>query len=96
MRADFRWTNGCIFTALTTKLLSNSDRAIKHWTIAAASGNKDSLDKIKLMFTKGTVTKAQYERALRTYQNYLEGIQSDQRTLALDFVRAYNQTDSAG
>ena len=76
--------------------LGNWDRAIKHWMIAVASGSKYSLDKIKLMFTKGTVTKAQYERALRTYQNYLEGIQSDQRTIALDFVRAHNQTDSAG
>ena len=66
--------------------LGNSDRAIKHWIIATASGNKASLDKMKLMFTRGSATKAQYERSLRAYQNYQEVVRSDQRTRALPFV----------
>ena len=74
----------------------HSDRAIKHWMIASASGSKHCLHKIQLMFTQGTVTKAQYEKALRTYQSYQEEIQSDQRTRALEFLRAHNQTNDHG
>ena len=70
--------------------LRNWARPTKHWMIAAASGDKRSLDNIKVLFTKGKVTKAEYERALRAYQNYQEAVQSDQRTRALGFVRADN------
>ena len=70
-------------------LLGNSGRAVKHWMIASASGNKDSLDKIKLLFTKGSATKADYERALRAYQSYQEEVQSDQRTGALKFIHRH-------
>ena len=55
-------------------LLGNPGAAIKHWMIAAASGIKISLDSIQLMFTQGTATKAQFESALRVYQNYQEEI----------------------
>ena len=67
-------------------VLGNSDRAIKHWMIAAASGKEESLDKIKLLFTQGSATKAQYERALRAYQHYQDEVQSDQRTKAIEFL----------
>ena len=56
--------------------------------IAAASGENLSLDMIKDMFTEGIVTKAQYERVLCAYQNNQEETQSDQRTRALEFLRA--------
>jgi len=67
--------------------LDNLDRALKHWMIAAASGDKRSLDKIDSMSRKGAATKAQYERALRAYQSYQGEIQSDQRTRALALLR---------
>ena len=70
-------------------LLGNSDQAIKHWMIAVTSGNEDSLGTIKLMFTEGTATKAEYERALRAYHSYQEETQSDQHTRALEFMRAH-------
>ena len=75
--------------------LGNADRAIKHWMIATASGEKLSLDRIQVMLTEGTATKAQYESTLRAYQNYQEEIQSDQRTRALEFLRANNLTVNA-
>jgi len=76
--------------------IGNLDRAIKHWMIATASGNKSSLDKIQDMFTRGMVSKAQYESALRAYQSHQEEVKSDQRTRAIEFIRAHNQTNSAG
>ena len=50
--------------------LGNWDRAIKHWMIATASGDKHSLDQIQELFTKGMVSKAQYASALHAYQSY--------------------------
>ena len=69
------------------------DRAIKHWMIAAASGDKLSLSKMQFVFTQGHATKAQYESALRAYQSYQEETQSDQRTRSLDFLQAHNLMD---
>ena len=50
--------------------LGNWDRAIKHWMIATAPGDKRSLDQIQELFTKGMVSKAQYASALHAYQSY--------------------------
>ena len=69
--------------------LGSSDRAIKHWMIATASGEKLSLDSIKLMFAQGSATKAQYERALRAYQIHQEDVHSDQRTRVLEHFQGH-------
>ena len=65
-----------VFFELTER---NYELAVKHWTISAKMGYKSSLDDIKLMFTHGQATKAQYAEALRGYQNAVEEMKSPQR-----------------
>ena len=69
----------------------DSDRALKHWMIAARSGDTGSLEKIKQLYTVGYATKDDYAKALRTHQAYLDEIKSDQRdeAAALDDDNKY-------
>ena len=57
----------------------NTDRAMKHWMISAGMGHGKSLENIKRIFISGNATKAQYEKALRDYQAYMDEVKSDQR-----------------
>ena len=67
----------------------NMDRAVKHDMIAAGSGCTASLEKIKLLFKKGLVTKDDYAKALRAYQANLVEIKSPQRDEAATFHDDY-------
>lgn len=60
------------------------DRAIKHFTIAAETGCQLSLKCIR-DFSKGgeLATKADYEKALRSFQKYAKETSSDQRDKAI-------------
>jgi len=60
----------------------NYGRALKHWMIAVGSGDADSLQIIREMVKIGHATKDDYSRALRSYQEYLNEIKSDQRDKA--------------
>ena len=64
------------------KRSGNFDRALKHYMIAVRSGNSDSLEKIKQMYSDGYATKDQYATALQLYQEYLGEIKSIQRDKA--------------
>ena len=57
----------------------NSDRALKHFMIAAGCGDNDSLENIKQMFKDGDAMKDDYAKALRAYQANLIEIKSAQR-----------------
>jgi len=57
-------------------------RAIKHYTIAARSGDNDSLSMIKQLFSKGHAKKDDYIKALQSYQTHLGEIKSIQRDKA--------------
>lgn len=59
--------------------LGNMDRALKHWMIAVKDGCANSLEDIKLLYSKGHATKDDYTKALRYYQAYLNEVKSDQR-----------------
>lgn len=59
--------------------MGKMDRAMKHWVIGATMGHKGSLDNVKAGFTKGIVTKPQYESALRGYQAYIDESKSEKR-----------------
>ena len=63
----------------------NMDRAIKHHMIAVGSGDNDSLDMIKKLYSTGDATKEDYTEALRAYQAYLVEIKSDARDKAAAF-----------
>ena len=62
----------------------NEDRAIKHYMIAVRSGNSESLEAIKQLYSNsnGRATKDDYTKALRFYQSYLMEIKSTQRDKA--------------
>ena len=58
---------------------NNMDRAVKHWILAAGSGENRSLKKIQGLYSTGHATKDDYAKALQAYQTYLEEIKSDKR-----------------
>lgn len=60
----------------------NIDRAMKHFMIAARSGEKYSLKVVGDGYKAGHVTKDEYTRTLRAYQETQEGMKSTQRTKA--------------
>ena len=60
----------------------NMDRALRHYVIAVRSGDTESLNKIRELFTNGDATKEDYTKALRLYQEYLGEIKSPQRDKA--------------
>ena len=67
----------------------NTERALKHFTIAVGSGYDTSLKGIQFLFMSGHATKDDYTKALRAYQAYLAEIKSDQREKAAAFSDEY-------
>ena len=67
----------------------NLDRALKHWMIAVRSGCAKSLEIIKQFYGYGQVTKDDYKKALRLYQEYLGEIKSPQRDKAAEYSERY-------
>ena len=67
----------------------NKDRALKHWMIATRDGVSASLENIKRMYMDGHVTKDDYANALRSYQEYLDGIKSGHRDEAAAYDEDY-------
>ena len=63
----------------------NMDRAYKHFVIAAKAGHPESLDVVKRGFTKGFVTKEEYESTLRAYHER----QTEMKSKAREAVMAY-------
>jgi len=62
--------------------LGNMDRAMKHFMIAARCGYEDSLKKVGKGYKHGLVTKDDYAKTLRAYQNISNDMKSEQRTKA--------------
>ena len=60
----------------------NTERALKHFMIAAGGGYNGSLDMIRQFYMRGQAAKDDYTKALRAYQAYLVEIKSDQRDAA--------------
>jgi TPR repeat protein len=62
------------------------DRAIKHWLIAASSGDIRAVNNMKRAMTMRKATSDHYAQALRGYQKYLDEV----RSAARDRAAAYN------
>ena len=60
----------------------NTERAKKHWIIAAKAGNKLSLNSVKEGYMSGDVTKDEYASTLRSYQKSQDEAKSDMRDKA--------------
>jgi hypothetical protein len=58
------------------------DKAIKHYMIAASFGYIFSLENIKLFMNEGRATENDYQRALRSYQQYVEEVRTSLALLA--------------
>ena len=65
----------------------NLERSLKHYTVAAGMGFTDSLNQIKHMYQCGPryATKADYTKALRTYQSYTNEVKTSERDKAAAF-----------
>ena len=67
----------------------NTERAIKHYMIAVDGGCNDALKKIQELYSKGLATKDDYAKALRSYQDYLGEVRSNQRDEAAKFSEKF-------
>ena len=74
-----RYNLGCM------EMESNGNvvRAMKHWMIAAKSGLDMSLKQVGLGYKRGYVTKDDYAKTLRAYQESWDEMKSEQRTKAM-------------
>ena len=70
-------------------IAGNFDLALQHYLISANLGYQDSLTCIKIMFTKGLATKADYAEALRGHQKAVTEMKSPDRdeAKALGFTK---------
>ena len=66
-----------------------TDRAVKHYIIAAKLGFDSALEMVKKYFLRGFVSKEDYEAALRGHQAAVDATKSKQREEAEEF---YNDT----
>jgi len=66
----------------------NVERAMRHLMIAAKCGDDGSLEMIKLCFTKGLVSKEDFEKALREHKASQDETRSEQR----DRSKAFRET----
>lgn len=59
--------------------VGSTERAAKHWIIAANLGYHVSLDNLRLLYAEGHASKEDYYDALRAYQAALDAMKSAQR-----------------
>jgi len=71
----------------------NTERAIKHYMIAASGGINISLKRIKVLYSNGHATKDEYSKALQAYQKYLIEVKSSQRDEAAAAREDYKYID---
>ena len=64
-------------------------RAIKHLLIAVGHGQNKALKNIQMFYSQGKVTKDEYAKALRAYQEYVKEIRSPQRDEAAAYGELY-------
>jgi len=67
---------------LGEEYFGSKDRALKHYMIAVIGGDVDALKNIKRLYMGGHATKDDYTKALRSYQECLDEIRSEQRDKA--------------
>ena len=70
----------------------NFQRAMKHYMIAAKCGDNQSLFMVQEGFKEGLVTKEEFEKTLRGYQDALEETKSEQRDRAAAIIQAGQRT----
>ena len=76
---DARYNLGCM-----EGQAGNEQRAYKHVVVAAKSGHKEALDKVKEGFKVGMIAKDEYEQALRAYHERHVEMKSKARDKAVE------------
>ena len=67
----------------------NSQRAMKHFILAARAGLDEALDTVKLRFMNGIVTKDEYANTLRAYQKSKDEMKSEARDKVEAIISRY-------
>lgn len=73
--------------------LGDTRRGYKHYVIAAKSGYELALHHVKEGYTKGHVTKDEFEDALRSYKKSADEMKSDARDEAAETVPSTTSPD---
>ena len=73
--------------------LGDTRRGYKHYLIAAKSGYELALHHVKEGYTKGHVTKDEFEDALRSYKKSADEMKSDARDEAAETVPSTTSPD---
>ena len=70
----------------------NIERAVKHWTIAAAAGGYQSMHKLITFFEKGSsfVSRESIDTTLTAYNNYCAEMRSEARDAAISMLMVNN------
>ncbi len=69
----------------------NTQKAVKHFIIAAKLGYDVALEALMKCFQRGVVSKEDYEAALRGHQAAVDAMKSEQRKEAEEFYKLLNQ-----
>jgi len=75
--------------AIVEKENGRTDRAIKHFIIAAKLGYANALEAVRKRFHVGLVSKHDYEATLRGHQATMNAMKSEQREEAYEFAHAF-------
>eukprot|EP00984_Skeletonema_dohrnii_P005142 scaffold1813_cov134-Skeletonema_dohrnii-CCMP3373.AAC.11 len=59
--------------------IGRTDRAVKHWIIAAKLGEDDSLENVKMAYRGGLVSKEDFASALRAHRAAIDDTKSPNR-----------------
>jgi hypothetical protein len=84
---------GCAFSRFNLGCMEasdgSSDRAVRHWLIAASCGVIYAVNKIKEAMVMGLAMDDYYSQALRGYEKYLEAVRTDKRDEAAAYSDKY-------
>ena len=88
---DARYYLGCV-----ERDNGNAERAVKHWIIAAAQGEDDSIKALLNAFKEGHVSKDELAAALRAHKAAVDATKSPQRNEADKMLLVYEKFKLTG
>ena len=84
---DARYVLGCVEWVNN----NNTERAVKHWIIAATQGEDESIKELMKAFKQGSVSKEELASALRAHKAAVDETKSQQREAANGFEKYRNE-----
>ena len=87
---EFAAMNGYVYARYNLGVIErkagNTNRAMRHYILAAKAGHEGSLNDVKKGFMAGYVTKDDYANTLRAYQTSVDEMKSGARDKAEDIM----------